>query len=179
MSSFFVWISSIVHMFDFLTFDIFLTTWHLFDNLTHYLNLNHLSPSQGYFFYHFWRTCPFHGATDAPVLYFWWHLSGFQSQGRSLYMLSHLCDPQIHLWCNTCWLYTGQHGSWAVSYHILADMPTSIGGGLGLKPMTVCAVSTALYTIRPLWHNEYLKGAQGLIKSHWVMWSLYRPIRTP
>ena len=33
----FLWTSSIVHMFDFLTFDIFLTTWHLFDNLTHYL----------------------------------------------------------------------------------------------------------------------------------------------
>ena len=31
---FFLWTSSIVHVFDFLTFDIFLTTWHLFDNLT-------------------------------------------------------------------------------------------------------------------------------------------------
>ena len=30
---FFLWTSSIVHVFDFLTFDIFLTTWHLFDNL--------------------------------------------------------------------------------------------------------------------------------------------------
>ena len=28
---FFLWTSSIVHVFDFLTFDIFLTTWHLFD----------------------------------------------------------------------------------------------------------------------------------------------------
>ena len=25
---------------------------------------------------------------------------GFQSQGGSLCMLSHLCDPQIHLWCD-------------------------------------------------------------------------------
>ena len=31
---FFLWTSSIVQMFDYLTFDIFLTTWHLFDNLT-------------------------------------------------------------------------------------------------------------------------------------------------
>ena len=30
----FLWTSSIVHVFHFLTFDIFLTTWHLFDNLT-------------------------------------------------------------------------------------------------------------------------------------------------
>ena len=41
---FFLWTSSIVCMFDFLIFDIFLTTWHLFDILTHQLNLNHLSP---------------------------------------------------------------------------------------------------------------------------------------
>ena len=34
---FFLWTSSIVHVFDFLTFDIFLTAWHLFDNLTFFL----------------------------------------------------------------------------------------------------------------------------------------------
>ena len=44
-----------VYLFDFLTFDIFLTIWHLFDNLTSFwdfdfsFNLNHLSLSQGYF----------------------------------------------------------------------------------------------------------------------------------
>ena len=53
---FFLWTSSIVYLFDFLTFDIFLTIWHLFDNLTSFwhfdfsFNLNHLSPSQGYFY---------------------------------------------------------------------------------------------------------------------------------
>ena len=46
---FFLWTSSIVCVFDFLTFDIFLTFWHLFDILTSF-NLNHLSLSQGYFF---------------------------------------------------------------------------------------------------------------------------------
>ena len=49
---FFLWTSSIVYVFDFLTFDIFLTIWHLFDNLISFwpfFNLNHLSPSQGYF----------------------------------------------------------------------------------------------------------------------------------
>ena len=34
VSIYFLWTSSIVHVFDFLTFDIFLTIWHLFDNLT-------------------------------------------------------------------------------------------------------------------------------------------------
>ena len=59
----FLWTSSIVYVFDFLTFDIFLTIWHLFDNLTSFwhfdisFNLNHLSPSQGYFWWCFqiWR----------------------------------------------------------------------------------------------------------------------------
>ena len=56
---FFLWTSSIVCMFDFLTFDIFLTTWHLFDNLTSFwyfdtFNLNHLSPHRAIFAY-FWR----------------------------------------------------------------------------------------------------------------------------
>ena len=52
---FFLWTSSIVYVFDFLTFDIFLTIWHFFDNLTSFwcfdisFNLNHLSSSQGYF----------------------------------------------------------------------------------------------------------------------------------
>ena len=46
---FFLWTPSIVCVFDFLTFDIFLTFWHLIDILTS-LNLNHLSPSQGYFY---------------------------------------------------------------------------------------------------------------------------------
>ena len=48
---FFLWTSSIVCMFDFLIFDIFLTTWHLFDILTHQLNLNHLSPHRAIFSY--------------------------------------------------------------------------------------------------------------------------------
>ena len=37
---FFLWTSSIVNVFDFLTFDIFLTTWHLFDSLTSFWQLD-------------------------------------------------------------------------------------------------------------------------------------------
>ena len=37
---FFLWTSSIVCMFDYLIFDIFLTTWHLFDNLTSFWQLH-------------------------------------------------------------------------------------------------------------------------------------------
>ena len=43
VSSYFLWTSSLVYLFDFFTFDIFYTFWHR----TYYLN--QLSPSQGYF----------------------------------------------------------------------------------------------------------------------------------
>ena len=54
---FFLWTSSIVCMFNFLIFDIFLTTWHLFDILTHQLNLNHLSPHRAIFIQIFTCDC--------------------------------------------------------------------------------------------------------------------------
>ena len=30
-------------------------------------------------------------------------------------------NPQIHLWCNTCWPHGGQHGSWAIPIHVFAN----------------------------------------------------------
>ena len=94
----------------------------------------------------------FFGTTDTPVLDFWWHLPWVVKPGWIPFcVLSHLCDPHIHLWCNTCWLYRGQHGSWAFSIHVLTEVSASIGGDLGLKPMTVHAAGTTLYTTRPLW----------------------------
>ena len=56
---FFLWTSSIVQMFDFLTFGIFLTTWHLFDILTHQWNLNHLSPHRAIFYFPLLRLADF------------------------------------------------------------------------------------------------------------------------
>ena len=52
----------------------------------------------------------FCGATDTPVLDFWWRLPWVSKPEWIPWMLSHLCDPQIHFWCNTCWLKRGQHG---------------------------------------------------------------------
>ena len=51
---FFFWTSSIVCVFDFLTFDIILTSFWHFDI---FFNLNHLSLSQGYFFLLFVCVC--------------------------------------------------------------------------------------------------------------------------
>ena len=64
-------------------------------------------------------------------------------------MLSCFCDPQIENTSGVT-LYRGQRGSQAFLIDILTDVSTSIGGGLGLKPMTACTASTALFTIRPL-----------------------------
>ena len=61
----------------------------------------------------------------------------FQSQGRShTCMLSCMCDPWIHLWCNTCWMYWGPLGSQVFSIHVLADYWLGIGGVLWFKQTT-------------------------------------------
>ena len=56
----FLWTSSIVWVFEFLTFDIFLTTWHLFDILAHYLNYlsSSLARGQGGIKQFTWPRCP-------------------------------------------------------------------------------------------------------------------------
>ena len=46
---------------------------------------------------------------------------GFKTRVDPFCMLSHLCDPQIHLWCDTCWLYRGKHSSLAFLIHVSAD----------------------------------------------------------
>ena len=56
---FFLWTSSIVHVFDFLTFDIFLTTWHFFDNLTSFWQLD--------IFLDIWTWAMGHGQGDIMV----------------------------------------------------------------------------------------------------------------
>ena len=87
----------------------------------------------------------FCGTTDTPVVDFSWCLSWVSKPGWIPCMLSHLCDPQIHLWCDICWVYRGQHGSWAFLMYILADVSTSIGGDL--EPTTVCAARNKHSTV--------------------------------
>ena len=65
-------------------------------------------------------TSPFCGAIDAPVLDFWWRLRWVSNLGLIFAcVLSRLYDPQIHLWCDTCWLYGGRSENfqiWCVPY---------------------------------------------------------------
>ena len=100
------------------------------------------------------------GATDTPVLDFGWCLPWVLKPGWIPSMLSCLCDPQIHLWCDTCWLYRGQHGSWAFLIHILADMFGSIGIdlGQGSNPWVSVphAISMVWYTTQPLRLGRYV-----------------------
>ena len=65
---------------------------------------------------------PFCGATDTPVSDFWWCLLWVSKPEWVLpysslveaYVLCYMF-PEIHLWCDTCCPFGGQHGSWAVS----------------------------------------------------------------
>ena len=81
-------------------------------------------------------TNPFCGGTDTLLWVSSDVCSGFQNQDRFLgCVLSRLCDPQIHLWCNTCWLYRSQHAGQAFLIHLLADhVSISTGGGLNSWP---------------------------------------------
>ena len=45
-----------------------------------------------------------------PCFDFWWRLPWVSKPGWIPCMLDCLCDPQIHLWCDTYWLKRGQHG---------------------------------------------------------------------
>ena len=64
----------------------------------------------------------FGGATDTPILDFWWCFLWVSkpewvlpySSLAEAYML-HYMFPEIHLWCNTCWPLGGKHGSRAIS----------------------------------------------------------------
>ena len=71
----------------------------------------------------------FFGATDTPVLDFWWHLPWVSKLGkiRSLtcFFACMQWIPQIHLWCGTCWPFGGQHGSLAI---LSTYLHTSTGG---------------------------------------------------
>ena len=57
---------------------------------------------------------PFCGATDTSVLDFWWHLSWVSKPGWILSLARFVTcgqrNPNIHLWCDTCWPLYSQHG---------------------------------------------------------------------
>ena len=71
------------------------------------------------FFKHFWRTSVFLWGH----WYFWWYLPWVSNQGG----FSHLCASlpacngflRFTSGCNTCWPFCGQHGSQAISTHVL------------------------------------------------------------
>ena len=95
------------------------------------------------FLLNFWRTQVLFVGPLIPL--FWTSgdvCPGFQNQvGSHFCVSSHLCDPQIHLWCNTCWLYRRQHGSQAFCVHELAPAPKTgyawTGYAAGGKPLAV------------------------------------------
>ena len=83
---------------------------------------------------------------------------GFQIQGGSLFcMLSRLCDLQIHLWCDTCWLkreklvFTFVHvkvevyGDWNYTSHKIPFINNRLLGG-GLPFLCTAHISYVPFT---------------------------------
>ena len=112
--------------------------------------------------------CLFRGAT--LILLFWTSsdiCAGSQSHGGSLCVLFHLCDPQIYLWCDTCRLYRGQHGSQTFSIHVLADVTSSIGGGGDLG---YCFYSARVPVPKNNWYRLWVKLPQGAQVLFFINW---------
>ena len=67
-----------------------------------------------------------HPCLGLPVMSF----LSFKARIDPLCAFPHLCDPQIHLWCDTYWLCGSKLGSQAVLIWELADhVSTSFDGG--------------------------------------------------
>ena len=65
------------------------------------------------------------GMTNTPVFVFWWCLQWVSKPGctpsLAYFVINTQQNPQIHLWCDTCWPLGSQHCSWAIPIHILAN----------------------------------------------------------
>ena len=96
---------------------------------------------------------PFCGATDTPVLDFWWRLLWVSkpewvlphSSLAEVYVLRYTF-PDIHPWCDTCQPLCGRHGGWAVSSKYLWGI-----GGTGNWELSCrrsqCEIRQTLYRL--------------------------------
>ena len=90
---FFFWTSSTVHVFDFLTFDIFLTTWHLFDNLTSFWQLDIFLGHMGNMT---------HGQWDMGK-----HMVNIEDRDGVPWGMGHMGNwAHDHNFLNTAWIFT-------------------------------------------------------------------------
>ena len=78
---------------------------------------------------------PFRGATDTPVLDFWWRLLWVSKLGWSAGWHTFLPACKIHLWCDTCWLIEVSMAAKHIWSTYLQTCPQaiSIGGSSGLE----------------------------------------------
>ena len=70
-------------------------------------------------------------------------------------------DPQIYLWCDTCWMYRGQHGIRAFLIHVLTD---HVIMHLSINSFPLCAKSSCglnLYRKHFLW-SFYKESSDGV-----------------
>ena len=100
----FLWTSSIVHVFDFLTCDIFLTTWHLFDNLTSFWQLD--------IFFDIWAM----GNVGKWVSWLILKIEMRHLGGWGTWVMGHMGDGAHGQWGTWRTGHIG-NGTWAKGYH--------------------------------------------------------------
>ena len=87
---------------------------------------------QPLFFTIFWRTSShFCGATDIPVLDFWWRLLWVSkpkwTANLALAKDMHGIFPEFHFWCDTFAGVYSQYSGWSLSPHVCFSSGSSIG----------------------------------------------------
>ena len=112
---------------------------------------------------------PFCGATDIPVLDFWWRLL-WVSKPEWVLLYSSLAEvyvlcytfPESHLWCNTCQPLGSQHGSWAVSTYLR---------GIGRTRNRELSCCRSQCEIRQTLYRLSYPGSASLIKLQFFGWT--------
>ena len=101
-------------------------------------------------FFLFWRTSVLFGSHWYPSFgLLVMSDPGFKARVDPLLACFLICmqwNPQIHFWCDTCWLYSSQHDSRAFWTHTLENTSTSIGGA---QTHDRACRNKRLVTIRP------------------------------
>ena len=108
---------------------------------------------------------PFCGATDTPVLDFWWHLPWSLKPGWIPSLACAQSIPQIHLWCNTCWPLGSQHGSRAISSTYFCT-----GIGRGSSPGSRTSSYLESFYLKSQWKNWSIEFFFFNCNCQWIHW---------
>ena len=94
---------------------------------------------------------PLCGATDSPVLDSWWCEPLVSKPGwiplLACFVTYMQQNPQIQLWCNTCWPLGGQYGSQVVLIYVLAYFHFVFETYLGVHSALICRIHNIVWML--------------------------------